>query len=540
MSVRGGCLLIAGLCSLALTLAYTAQYGTLNQATYLLDPIHRAWPELYRRDWFITDTPPYLPVFGWLVQWLYVLDAEGPVAILTAHVIVNLASFGAIYALVRALDGGVRAFAIVAGFVTVTRGISMGGSYLLVGYLQPSSVATLGWLIAMAAFARSRFVTCGMAAAFAGLLHANFLVLGVGLFGLAAFARRDLALRDYVRLLGPQLAVLLLFAPTLAAASGPSDRAVWILINFHAPVHYSPARMVNWIAQLASWQVGAFVAMRLTGPNRPVEIMWRFSLIACAIVVLSALVIRYTPLESLTQMRWSRIAPFGILACQAIIASALVRHAVEPRPLSTWKRAVIAVVLLVPVAATLHHLHKLMSVHAVLVGAGLAVAVLVSRPQIAQVAAHTLAIAVVVYALWRSPCGEGLTTTAAGDPDELAMMTWVRSTTPLDALFLAPPDLQRFRLLARRAVVVDTKSPPLRPDLLVAWYERMCSIARLPNARSFRDVEERYGKLAEADLVQIAHAFRADYIIARPAVRFSYPPVFRNTTFAVYRTPNGS
>ena len=36
--------------AVALTLAYTQAYGALNQATYLLDPLHRAMPELYPRE----------------------------------------------------------------------------------------------------------------------------------------------------------------------------------------------------------------------------------------------------------------------------------------------------------------------------------------------------------------------------------------------------------------------------------------------------------------------------------------------------------
>ena len=30
---------------------------------------------------FVTGTPPYLPVYGWLAQWLYVADPDGPVAV---------------------------------------------------------------------------------------------------------------------------------------------------------------------------------------------------------------------------------------------------------------------------------------------------------------------------------------------------------------------------------------------------------------------------------------------------------------------------
>src|SRR5262245_35055758 len=211
--------IVAALVALGLTLAYALPYGTLNQATYLLDPLHRAQPELFHHDWLVGETPSYHPVFGWLAQWLYIVDPGGTTAVLITHVIITLATYAALFWLVMMIAGGWRAFVVVASFITLTRGLSMGGSYLLVGYLQPSSVATLGWVIAIAAFVRGRFVVCGVAIAAAGALHVNFLVLGLGLFGLAAWCRHDLRSVDFATLLGPSLVVLACFAPFLLAAS---------------------------------------------------------------------------------------------------------------------------------------------------------------------------------------------------------------------------------------------------------------------------------------------------------------------------------
>ena len=117
-----------------------------------------------------------------------------------------------------------------------TKGISMGGSYLLVGYLQPSELGTLGWLVAIAALASERYLICGIAAAAGGALHANYLVLGIGLFTLTAIARRHVSLRDHAKILVPQLVVLAFFAPSLFAAAGVNEKALWILTHFHAPV----------------------------------------------------------------------------------------------------------------------------------------------------------------------------------------------------------------------------------------------------------------------------------------------------------------
>src|SRR5213078_1756925 len=318
-----------------LTVAFTAPYGSLNQQTYLLDPLHRAMPELFRRDWFVGETPPYLPVFGWLAQWLYAIDPEGPVAVLAANFAVTFATYAALYWLVTAVAPargrvGFAGFVIVASFVTVTMGRAMGGNYLLAGYLQPLSLATLGWIAAMAALVRGRYRGCGAALALSGLLHVNYLVLGIGLFTLAALARRA-GRRELAWLLVPQLVVLAVFLPDLVAAAGPSEQAVRILVDFHAPGHYRAGRLISWIPPLAGWQLAGLAALPLVDDaRREARALWWFSLAAFAVSVATALLVRLPALEPLTQVRWSRIAPFGQLACQVLVVAALVRQASAP------------------------------------------------------------------------------------------------------------------------------------------------------------------------------------------------------------------
>src|SRR5689334_3890351 len=106
---RAAAWLVVAAAAAALTAAFAAPYGTLNQATYLLDPLHRAMPELFRRDWLVSATPPEQPVFGWLAHWLYVLDPDGPVAMLVASFAVTFATYLALYWLITAVCRGGRA-----------------------------------------------------------------------------------------------------------------------------------------------------------------------------------------------------------------------------------------------------------------------------------------------------------------------------------------------------------------------------------------------------------------------------------------------
>jgi hypothetical protein len=518
-----------------LTLAYVLAYGTQNQATYLLDPLHRAMPELFRRDWFVSGTPPYLPVFGWLAQWLYVIDPEGVVAFVTAHIVITLASWAAVYWLVRAVGAGVRTFVIVASFAALTMNVSMGGSYLITGYFQPSSLAALGWLVAIAALVRDRFVLCGIAAALAGLLHANFLVLGIGLFGLASLARRDLGWRELAFVMVPQLVVLACFLPQLLAAAGPSKHAVWILTHFHAPVHYDPVRMIGWIKDVVGWQVGAFAGLYLIGDNKAARTLWRFSLVAAVIVTLSALVVQLAPLEWLVQVRWSRIAPFGQLACVVLIVAGIGEQVRNPRDLSTRQRILVGLGLVAPLYVVSYHIRVLAPLVAFHVAALTCVLVLSPWPRIARSAFTVLAVAAFTFALWRSPRGEGLRQREAAPPKERELAAWARTQTPTDALFVTPPGVSYFRLLARRAVIVDSKSPPLRPDLLEQWHARLSDVVLDPDPRTFQAAAASYAKLSPAQLEQVAHKYDADYIVVRGHAPFAAPPVFDNGVFAVYR-----
>jgi hypothetical protein len=111
--------------------------------------------------------------------------------------------------------------------------------------------------------------------------------------------------------------------------------------------------------------------------------------------------------------------------------------------------------------------------------------------------------------------------------------------TPVDAVFLVPPYMGYFRLIGRRAVVVDSQSPPLVPDELVAWYRRMLgAVGASEDIRTHELVEARWDALAGDQLVAIAHSFSADYLVldkTRTQTRPALPVVFENDGRVIYR-----
>ena len=117
------------------------------------------------------------------------------------------------------------------------------------------------------------------------------------------------------------------------------------------------------------------------------------------------------------------------------------------------------------------------------------------------------------------------------------LFAWARTDTPTDSVFLTPPSMGRFRLIARRAVVVDLKSPPLVPDELVSWYRRLCEVTGAP----LHDVPQANALWAAAtrdELLARAKHLGANYLVLdRPHDVADPAAVYSNATFVVYPVP---
>ena len=75
---------------------------------------------------------------------------------------------------------------------------------------------------------------------------------------------------------------------------------------------------------------------------------------------------------------------------------------------------------------------------------------------------------------------------------------WAK-TTPEDAIFIVPTDLEWFRVEADRAIVVDTKAFPYRPIDALEWRRRIASLSE----------DYPFG------LAAAAHKYRVTYVVAR-------------------------
>jgi len=523
--------------AVALALAYGQPYGSSNQQTYLLAPLQHAFPELYRHDWFVSTAHQYHFVFTWLVAPLYGLDASGVIALGLLQLVVMVATYVLVYRLIAAVTDRARLplFALLAALLTLGAGRALGGSYLFAGYVQPSSLAVLGWLGALVLWLRERPLAAGLALAAGGACHLNYALLGIAIFGAAELATYRIQPRRLAMLLVPSLAVVAVFVPAMLASSHSSepDLALRVLVDFEFPGHFEPKHVRRWIWPLAAWLAAAWSVLPVVrGPA--FDRLWRFACTGALACIAAALVVSIPPLLSLTRLFVWRVAPIPQLACQLIVLAGVLALAREGvRALGRQRLAVLALALLGLVVEAFRLQPGEYGYVLIALAAGAGVLAFVRREQLLI----PLAALVCAFALFTHRAA------LAGEPlfvsYDSGLTEWARETTPVDAVFLVPPYENEFRLLARRAIVVDTKSPPMYMDELVAWYRRLCAtVGAGDDVATYLAAEAHWDTLGADQLVAIAHQFAADYLVVdktRSQVRLASPVAYEDNQRVAYR-----
>ena len=122
------------------------------------------------------------------------------------------------------------------------------------------------------------------------------------------------------------------------------------------------------------------------------------------------------------------------------------------------------------------------------------------------------------------------------DANYRSVATWARDHTPVDALFLVPPDEESFRLHARRAIVVNFKGVPQLSAELPEWRDRLLNVLDLkttkdllalphPMGQTLRAIRARYNDLPPEHLFAVARKYNARYVLlTRRAANITTPP----------------
>ena len=524
-------------------------FGVANQTTYFLQALHRAHPELLRHDWLVASTSEYHSLFGMLAALLFRVDDSGAIAFGIVHVILMVTLLCGLFLVVRAATerAALAIFVLIAGWISLNGLHSIAGSYLWSFYLQPSLIGSVGWIIALAMHLRGRPLATGIALAIGGVFHANFLILGFGMFALAELlAAPEQRMRRLALLLAPQLVALAVLAPEIFAHAGGTDpdRSVWVLVQFHAPAHYKPSWIARTLPSLLRWPLLAFVvapvASELGEPAAVRRLVW-WSAIAAAICTVGALIMMIPALLPLTRLYVWRLAPFSILTALVVIAIAAAATIVN---IGCWRtqpvwRLVAAPELIVWICAQTPFVSRAVGDWSVwLLPLAIAVSAMVPmawrKLLISITAAATLAAP-----LWygRDAILHPVAAIASEGADTDNLYAWARTSSPIDSVFLTPPDLFRFRLVARRAIYADFKSPPLAEDPLVEWHARLCRMTGALPTEKVTAHREHWRDATGDELMARARLLGVDYLVLERTPthdRIAAQPVYSNAAFAVF------
>lgn len=562
---------VALLASIAFGLSFGLSYGVDNQVVYFLGALRKLDPGVLGNDWYTAGSANYHPAFSY-VGWLLLAIDRGGWAVGVALVAVTAAGALALYWLTHELLGkrlGLAAFLLLLGiaFATRTRGVAV--SYLFDFILQPSTLGSLFLLLALPPFVAGRYLLSGVFLGLSGLFHANYLILGIGTFGLAHLALgvrdiKELALR-LARQLGPAFVAFLLLSPLIFASIGSKDgaRAQEILFSIRAPHHYAPRNWKGAFFPMAAWQMvglgaGAWLLRGMSGRGRRLGAL----ILALAVVLWAG--------TALTTWKWYprvaqlfvwRFAPLQDLLMQLLVCVASVRIAARPALLRRIGPAGLA--LLAGGVASIALQDKegpapgpLEALFAALLpaaaGVGIAAAgALLERLRLKLDKPRALLLrhgawALLPYAVlachWvgKYQVDEYRERSNLMKPftgPEADLYTWIRANTPKEALFLTPPSMERFRLRAERAIVVDWKGSAILPGELVEWYRRLEDVSGRPGFRRFDDLNSGYAGLDAARLEALAAKYKLDYAVVGRGRESALPGavVYKNASYAVVK-----
>ena len=147
---------------------------------------------------------------------------------------------------------------------------------------------------------------------------------------------------------------------------------------------------------------------------------------------------------------------------------------------------------------------------------------------------------------------DGQASAHLGPPDEMArfqaspdqfapppeLCRWVRENTPPQETFIVPPLFGKFRISARRAVVVDFKCIPYTDSAIKEWAKRLEDCYGPPQGNGFAAaiaMAESYKKIGDSRLMGLAAKYRAGYAVLFGRTQTALPVLFHQGKYKVVR-----
>ena len=450
---------------------YGYRFGTENHSVYLLDALRRCEPPVLQNDWFTTQTMQYHVAFTYLSEILMKLHLLQPgfFAIYLALVILfHIACRG----IVKHLGGGDGAYLIcIALYYLSAAGTALGVyQFFQDSSLLPSNIAAVAWVMGIYLWLIRRPNWAGACLGLAGIFHLNFALIGIPLWFVLNWKKNPLTFATMLAII-PSLINIALALPTKLSHSGGLSLSEFIdlYVRLRHPHHYDPASWPIGLWFAALWPIvpGFFL---LRGSLKRIFV---FFILLNLIALIGAGIWYFN--ETLVQMSLYRFSIYPqLLGCAAV---------------------------------------------------GVAMARPLSRKRTDDLLGIVICLAIIVICIIRGPFF-GAFHMPGDDADYVALCRWASQNTPIDAIFLVPPDEQSMRLIGRRAIIVNYKSVPQLSSELAQWRERLCDVLATPDlnalprgyVQTLPAIRQRYDALSAQQLAAVAEKYHAQYLVIAHAI----------------------
>lgn len=553
--------ILSALCAITLGVAMTLalrgyQFGHSNHTVYLIDALRHNHPELLANDWFATHTLQYHVVFTRVTA---ALDRAGWLrpAFLVGYLLLAMMLHVIWLLWVRALGGTNRVYLLsVVLYLLSAAGFGLGMyEFLQDSSFLPSNVANLAMLAALYCWVTGRRAWAGFLFGVAGFFHLNHALLGIAVwFALVAWDLTKGEQRGPVSLPALIVGTVLLFAlalpniiPAVRAALAPRPKLplrefVDLYVHLRHPHHYDPLSwpIALWASFLWPFPLAA-LAFRRMACTPALRQSVRVTLLFCGVLVVAFLFAGvWFVSEPLVQMSLFRFSIYPkVLTCAGAAIFITNRWLPSP-PTRLGLSGFMPALLPLGIALAVGWSRSPFVVGNALPLIGLSSLLFIAffydlgervlwRARATMFVGMAVMVIVFIAAGFYGGClGLRFGPIAVDPSDYDAVCNYARDHTPVDAIFIVPPNEEGFRLVAQRAIVINFKGVPQLSSELGEWRDRLCRVLDLPDLRglphrmdrTLEAIGKRYGELSAAQLAQAAQAYHARYVVATRAVDF--------------------
>lgn len=545
--------------SLLIAISYGIDYGfTSNQSVYLIHGIRIANKNFLSNDWWASSTTHYHGGFAKLVSLLYGFNIM-PWMLAILNIVLIVLTMYMMYLLISKTD---TEFPLTAWllftllFVVISKTESIAASYLLSQALQPSTISSVAIIAALVFFIRGNMICSGVFLAIAGYYHTNYLLLGLLMFGMAnIIVGLDGLFQRFIKQLTLSLMLLIgqltniLFVMKTNLTTEFIDKSNYIFNKIAVPLHYDTGSFIYQVMPLFAWTILAIPCLRVFRQN-DMNKRWVALYTSLLLLVVSALFLTTVVYSNFVNRLFIwRLAPLLLMFAHIVISVRLSNL----KLLDGDRKLVIIPVLISGFTSLVYYLRysghgpiDKINLLAISICCLILMIKSTTRDNFTAFTRNngpitainlTLIVLLSCYSIAYNIKAANFSMINDFYKHDNELFSWAR-TTDSGSMFVTPPMLSSFRLLAERAIVVDWKALPFRADEIIEWHNRITDICGTESSNSKNAMRDGYNNMDIRRFDTIANKYNLDFIVLIKGTTSALLPgktVFENDKYRVLK-----